>query len=121
MEVQPILELIKDGKWHEVDKIARKLEVSSEEILALAKTLQQLKLVEFDQGKNKIKLISWVRRLLASLHVDNDKEVTCSIILPPKTSIKIQDSSIGNLTKSKLELCLRVNRGIKELAISLFT
>lgn len=118
MSVRTLLELIDDGQWHSFSKLAEKLKASPDEVIEMVKALSGCRVVEHEEKAEKVRLTSWVRNLPAEVEIEEGKVALGSIILPPEGNITIQDTVIINFTDNDLELGVRIDKKLKELAIS---
>lgn len=118
MSTRNLLQLIDDGEWHTLRYLAEKLKASPEKVIEMVKALSGCRVVEHEEKTEKVRLTSWVRNLPAEVEVEEGKVALGSIILPPKGNITIQDTVIINFTDNDLELGVRIDKKLKELAIS---
>ena len=118
MSARTLLKLIDDGEWHSLSDLAEKLKASPDEVIEMVKALSEYRVVEHEEEAEKVRLSSWVRNLPADVEVEEGKVALGSIILPPEGNITIQDTVISNFTDNDLELGIRIDKKLKELAIS---
>lgn len=118
MKTQTLLDLIDDGKWHSLNDLVQKLKAPLNELTKIVKALSECRVIEHEEKTEKVRLRSWVRNLPANIAVEEGKVSVGSIILPPRSNITIQDTVISNFTENDLELAVRIDKKLKELAIS---
>ena len=118
MKTLTVLDLIENGEWHTLQELAQKLEAPLNEVTQTVKLLSKHKIVIHLEETQQVRLSSWIRTLAEDLTAENEKEALGTIILPPKGTITIQSTVISNLTEDDLEIGVRVDRKLKELAIS---
>jgi len=118
LKAQTVLDLIENGEWHTLKELAQRLKVPLNEVIKTVKSLSKHKIVIHLEETQQVRLSSWIRTLAEDLTVENEKEALGTIILPPKGIIAIQDTVISNLTEDDLEIGVRIDRKLKELAIS---
>ena len=118
MKAQTLLDLIDDGEWHSVNDLAKKLKAPLNELINIVKALSEFEVIEHEEKSEKVRLSSWVRNLPADIEVEEGKVTLGSIILPPEGNINIQNTIISNFTEKDLELCVRIDKKLLELAIS---
>lgn len=118
MNASDILRLIDDGKWHSLPDLAEELGAPPDQLAETVKSLSEYNLVEFEEEAERVRLSSWVRKFPAAVEVEEGKPAVGTIIIPPGGSITIQETLISNLTDTDIELSVRIDRKIRELAIS---
>jgi hypothetical protein len=64
MLIDRAAELLKDGKWHRIEKIADLLNQSEQEILRLLNFCAEFKILAFDQTGKKVKIDEGFANLL---------------------------------------------------------
>jgi hypothetical protein len=118
MNTRKLLETIGDGDWHSFADLAQELKTSPDEVTKTVRALSECGVVEYEENAEKVRLSSWVKNLSAEVEVKEGKVAVGSIILPPGGSIRIQDTIISNFTDIDLELGVRIDKKIRELALS---
>jgi hypothetical protein len=110
-----ILSLIEEQKTVDIKQLTKKLEIPLGNLKEILIDLAKYKLVEYNEKTGKIKLPNWLAKI--DREIEELKPATGAIILPKYQEIKIQDFTIGNFTKSDLELKVRLKARLKEIAI----
>jgi hypothetical protein len=110
-----ILSLIEEQKTVDIQQLAKKLEMPLGSLREILTDLSKYKLVEYNEKTSKIKLPNWLTKL--DRQIEKAKPAAGAIILPRYQEVKIQDITIGNFTKSDLELKIRLKARLKEIAI----
>ena len=117
--------LLNDNAWHNPKEIAETLEIPQNKLQRIIQFLAESDLIQQDTTTNQIKLNkNWKTFILNQENKDediegaSDLEAVGTIIIPPKQIIKIQSTRIANLTDSSLELEIRVNKRVADIAIS---
>jgi len=120
MKAQSLLDLIHNGEWHSLNELAQKLNISINEVTKLVETLANFKVVIHLKETQQVKLRSLIRNLPLNLEFNEEKEKVAigTIILPPEGTITIQNTVISNFTEDDLEIGVRINQKLKEIAIS---
>ena len=118
MSARNLLELIEDGEWHSLSELAEKLKASPGDLTEMAKALSECRVVEHEEKAEKVRLTPWAKNLVADVELEEGKVAVGSIILPPEGNVTIQDTVISNFTDNNLELGLRIDKKLRELAIS---
>lgn len=119
-KMEKLIELLKDGKWHSLEEIAEKTEASPEKLEELLKTLSEYQLIQYDRELKAAKLnLSW-KKLEVEEKTKEQKEEKMAlgtIIIPKEHTIIVQNTRISNLTEEELELEIKMDKKIKEIAI----
>jgi DNA-binding IclR family transcriptional regulator len=64
-KIADVLEMLSDGKWHNLQKIRRKMKLTNEQIQQIAQFLEEYEFVTFDETKNEIRIEEAVQKFLA--------------------------------------------------------
>ena len=119
-KMEKLIELLKDGKWHSLEEISEKTEASPEKLEELLKTLSEYQLIRYDRELKAAKLnLSW-KKLEVEEKTKEQKEEKMAlgtIIIPKEHTIIVQNTRISNLTEEELELEIKMDKKIKEIAI----
>jgi len=119
-KMERLIELLKNGKWHSLEEIAEKTEASPEKLEELLKTLSEYQLIRYDRELKAAKLnLSW-KKLEVEEKTKEQKEEKMAlgtIIIPKEHTIIVQNTRISNLTEEELELEIKMDKKIKEIAI----
>jgi len=110
-----ILSIIEEEETYSLKQLAKKLELTKEQLEKILKDLSEHNLVEFNQQTGKVKLSPWLVDI--NREIENIKPATGTIIIPKNQEIKLQDIIIGNFTDTDLELNVRLKTKLKEIAI----
>jgi hypothetical protein len=110
-----ILSLIEEQKTVDIKQLSKKLEISLGNLKEILIDLANYKLIEYNEKTGKIKLPNWLTKI--DREIEELKPATGAIILPRYQEIKLQDLTIGNFTKSDLELKVRLKARLKEIVI----
>lgn len=111
-----ILSAMEEGEKYKVKKLARRLQIPPKNLERILEDLSQHNLVEYDQKCGEVKLASWLAQI--NREMEDLKPAVGTIILPKNQKITLQDIAIGNYTELDLELNVRLDSKIKEIAIS---
>ena len=118
--MERLIELLKDGKWHSLEEIAEKTEASPEKLEELLKTLSEYQLIRYDREVKAAKLnLSWKKLEVEEKTKERKEEKMAlgTIIIPKEHTIIVQNTRISNLTEEELELEIKMDKKIKEIAI----
>jgi len=119
-KMERLIELLKDGKWHSLEEIAEKTEASPEKLEELLKTLSEYQLIRYDRELKAAKLnLSWKKLEVEEKTKERKEEKMAlgTIIIPKEHTIIVQNTRISNLTEEELELEIKMDKKIKEIAI----
>jgi DNA-binding MarR family transcriptional regulator len=111
-----ILSAMEGEERCKVKTLAKKLQIPPKQLERILQDLSQHNLVEYDQKYGEVKLASWLAEI--NREMEDLKPAVGTIILPKNQKINLQDIVIGNYTELDLELNVRLDTKIKEIAIS---
>ena len=109
---------IKDGAWHNIDELSDQLAISTTKLVELSKFLSNRGIINYDENNRKIKIKSLWSLLLPEEEPDIPKTIIANFMIPPQTSINIQSTRISNMSKVNVEVTLRIDNKIREIAIA---
>ena len=117
--MERLIELLKDGKWHSLEEIAEKTEATPEKLEELLETLSEYQLIRYDKELKAAKLnLTWKKlEVEEKFKEEKEKMALGTIIIPREHTIIVQNTRISNLTKEELELEIKMDKKIKEIAI----
>jgi len=110
-----ILSTIEEQEVYDVKYLAKKLQIPLEQLKEILMNMRRHGLIEYDQRTGKVTLPTWLINIERKM--EKMKPATGEMIIPRFQEVKIQDITIGNYTKNDLELRLRLNAKLKEIAI----
>lgn len=120
-KIDYFLSLLGDGAWHNLKELARHSRIPKQRLETLFKLLSETNIVEYETQKDQVK----IKREWQQILKDADKEQQIgksaigSIVIPSKKSVTLQGIRVTNLTEKDLEISMRVNEKLEELAISI--
>lgn len=126
-KLEKLLTLLGDEEWHTQEEVVNALQIPKEKSQIITQFLADADLIICNRETNQIKLNqNWKTLIISQKEQGVEKEVQANlentavgtIIIPPLKAIVIQSTQIANLTDISLELEIRVNRRLKEIAIS---
>jgi hypothetical protein len=122
---EKLLHLLGDNVWHNTDEMAKTLEIQQDKLQQIIKFLTETDLIQHNPSTNQIKLNqNWKTLIIdhkeTNLETQTQPETTAvgSIIIPPQKTLIIQCTRITNLTDNSLELQIRINKKLNEIAIN---
>ena len=110
---------IKDGTWHNIEDLSTSLDLSKNRLTELCKYLADRGLIKFDEETQKIKIQS-IWGLILPKEIEEkkpEKSTLANFIIPPNGNIEIQQTKICNLSNIEIELTVRLEDKITEIAI----
>ena len=79
--IDAVLSLLKDGKWHNLAEIAKKLPSHEFRVEMIVRFLSDYGFVEFDKKGQKVKLNSLTREFIDEIHSVEEEEVMRALSL----------------------------------------
>ena len=64
-QIDDVFYVFGDGKWHEVEEIAKEVALPESKVKKILDFLAEFKFIEFDEGKKKSKATPYGRRILS--------------------------------------------------------
>ena len=124
-KLEKLLDLLSDNVWHNTDEMAKTLEVPQDKLQQIIKSLTEIDLMQHNPSTNQIKLNQNWKTLIIN-HKETNRETQTSpettavgsIIIPPQKTLIIQCTRITNLTDNSLELEIRIDKKLSEIAIN---
>jgi hypothetical protein len=122
-KLEKLLQSLGDNVWHNIDEMAKTLEIPQDKLQQIVKFLTETDLIQHNPSTNQIKLNQNWKTLIVN-HKETDLEAqpettaVGSIIIPPQKTLIIQCTRITNLTDNSLELQIRINKRLNEIAIN---
>jgi hypothetical protein len=109
-----------------VDEITKTLEIPQDKLQQTIKFLTETDLIQHNPATNQIKLSQNWKTLILNQKEPNPETQTANtettavgtIIIPPQKTLIIQCTRISNLTDNSLELEIRINKKLNEIAIN---
>ena len=125
-KLEKLLDLLSDNVWHGISEIGQTLEIPQDKLQQVITFLTETELIQHNPATNQIKLSQNWKTLIINHKETNPETQTQSetttaigtIIMPPKQTLIIQCTRITNLTDNNLELEIRINKKIREIAIN---
>jgi hypothetical protein len=124
-KLEKLLASLGDNVWHNIDEIAKTLEIPLDKLQQVIKFLTETDIIQHNQATNQIKLDQNWKTLIINQKETNPETQTQpeqtavgTIIIPPQKTLIIQCTRITNLTDNSLELEIRINKRLNEIAIN---
>lgn len=120
MSIEKLFTLLKDGAWHGITELADQTGTETNKLIEYSQFLAGQGIAKYEDKTQRIKIEPEWSRLLPDLsQLSEPKTTMATFIIPPETSINVQSTSITNNSKIELEVTLRINNRIREIAITL--
>jgi hypothetical protein len=120
LSIDRFFTLIKDGDWHGIDELPDELGLSMSKIMELTKFLSDHGLLRYDEKTRRIKIEPMWKLLLPEEYEPTEPKITlATFIIPPESSIEVQSTQIRNLSNVEIEVNLRINNKIREVAMKI--
>ncbi|MEM3597239.1 MAG: hypothetical protein QXJ53_03850 [Candidatus Bathyarchaeia archaeon] len=129
-KLEKLLALLSDNVWHNITDVAKTLEIPREKANQIVAFLAQADMIQHNPATNQIKLNQNWKTLIIN-QKENPQEpqtqaqtpqqettAVGTIIIPPQKTLIIQCTRITNLTDTSLELEIRINKKLNEIAIN---
>lgn len=117
MPIDKFFAVIRKGAWHSIDQLSDQLALPTSKLIEFAKFLSERGMLKFEEKTQRIKIEPIWKLLLPTEESTEPKPTIATFIIPPETSINVQSTHISNLSNIELEVNLRINDKIKEVAI----
>lgn len=120
-KLEIFLTLLSDNVWHNVDETAKTLRIPRDKFQETITFLTEAELIQRNPATNQIKLNQNRKTLLLyPKETQAQPETTAlgTIIIPPQKTLIVQFTRISNLTDVDLELEIRIDEEIREIAIN---
>jgi hypothetical protein len=111
--------------WHNADEIVNVLEIPQSKFQELVKFLTETDIVYYNAATNQIKLNQdWKMPFIncketnPETQTQHENMAVGTIIIPPQKTLIIQCTRITNLTDMSLELEIRIDKKLREIAIN---
>jgi hypothetical protein len=110
--------VIRDGAWHNVNELSEQLGIPVEKMSEFSKVLAEHGLLKQDEKTNRVRMEPvWKLLLPEEDTLPEPKTTVATFIIPPESSIDIQSTHICNISNTEIEVSLRIDNKIKEVAI----
>jgi hypothetical protein len=122
-KLEKLLNLLSDNVWHNIDEMAKTLEIPQDKLQQIIKFLTETDMIQHNPATNQIKLDQNWKTLIINQKETNpetqqETSAVGTIIIPPQKTLIIQCTRITNLTDNSLELEIRINKKLNEIAIN---
>jgi len=120
LAAEKIFSLLKDEAWHSVAELSEQTEIEANKIIEYSQFLAGKAIVQYDDQNQRVKVEpEWSRVFPDEAELAEPRSSVANFIIPGKTSVVVQSTRISNLTGIDLEVTVRINKKIREVAINL--
>lgn len=120
MNAEKIFAVLKDEAWHTVAELAEQTEIEANKLIEYSQFLAGKGIVIYEDKNQRIKIEpEWSHLLPDETELLEPRSIVATFIIPGETSVEVQSTRISNLTKIDLEVTLRINNRLREVAINL--
>jgi hypothetical protein len=119
-KIDRFLNLIQDGTWHSLGTLSRNFKTPEKKLENLSELLAGPKIVEYNPGKSQVKIGKRWQKFIDNTGTEGGSEKTAvgTVVLPPKRAVTVQGVQMTNLLKKEIEISMKLNARIREIAIS---
>ena len=120
MNAEKIFTLLKDEAWHSLAELSEMTEIEANKLVEYSQFLAGKGIVKYEDQNQRIKIEpEWSRLFPDETELVEPRSTVANFIIPGKTSVVVQSTRISNLSRIELEVTVRVNNRIREVAINL--
>lgn len=118
MSVDTFFAAIKNGAWYSIDDLSVQLAISTVKLEELSRFLSNHGLIKYEEETRRIMIQpTWKLLLPAEEQPKLAKTIVANFVIPPHASIDIQSTHISNMSNVEVEVTLRIDNKIREVAI----
>lgn len=118
-KLQKLFGILGDNEWHSLNHITGELDITESKFEQMVSLLKEADVIQHDQTSNQIRLNQgWNSFLVCPEEISSASGMIGTIIVSPQQSLIIQCTRITNLTDTSLELEVRGDKKLREIAIN---
>jgi hypothetical protein len=119
-KIDRFLNQIQDGTWHSLKTLAKNFKTPKKKLETLSELLAGPNIVEYNPEKSQVKIGKRWQKLLDNTDPEGKSEKTAvgTVVLPPERTVTVQGVQMTNLLKKEIEISMKLNAKVKEIAIS---
>jgi len=119
-KLDDFLSLIKDGEWHSLTQLSKKLLLPTEQLAKISETLSEQGLIQYREEARLVRINPEWSSVLSEADEEEaeHKPTVGTVIIPSQESVTIQNVRITNVTEKEVELWIKVCKKLTEIAIS---
>lgn len=123
IRLERLLSLLSDNVWHNVDEVTEIMDIPQDRLQQLIRFLADADLIQYNYATNQVRINQDWKTLYANQKIQeqghSEEMAVGTIIIPPQKTLIIQCTRITNLTDASLELEIRIDKKLREIAISM--
>lgn len=118
MSLDRFFTILKNGAWHSVDELSEELGLTTRKLTELSRFLSDRGLITYEDKTERIRIKPVWKLLLPEGKEPQERKATlATFIIPPESSIQVQSTQISNLSGVEMEVSLRIDNKIREVAV----
>jgi len=118
LSIDTFFTAIKDGTWHNINELSNQLATSTTKLSELSNFLADYGLIKYEKNNQTIKIQRlWKLTLPKEEETKKTSPNIANLIISPHSSINVQSTKISNLSNIEIEVIIRVDDQIREIAI----
>jgi hypothetical protein len=118
LSIDTIFAAIKNGAWHSIDELSVQLAISTVKLEELSRFLSNHSLLKYEEETRRIMIQpTWSILFPTEEEPKIPKPIVANFVIPPHVSIDIQSTHISNMSNVEVEVTLRIDNKIREVAI----
>jgi len=120
LDVEKFFAFLKDETWHSVAELSEQTETVADKLVEYSQFLAGKGIVKYDDQNQRVKIEpEWSHMFPDETELAEPRSTVANLIIPGKTSVVIQSTRISNLSRIELEVTVRIDKRIREVAINL--
>ncbi len=101
-----------------MDELSVGLGIPTSKLDELARLLSKRGLITYEEKNRRIKIQPMWMLLLPEEEPNEPKKIVATFIIPPQASIDVHSTKISNISNVELEVNLRIDNKIREIALA---
>ena len=120
MGIERFFAILKDDAWHSVGELSEQTGTEADKLVEYSQFLDGKGIVKYDGQNQRVKVEpEWSHLLPDETELAELRSSVANFIIPGRTSVVVQSTRISNLSNIELEVTVRINKRIREVAINL--
>ena len=118
-KIDRFLNLIQDGTWHSLKTLSRSFKTPKKRLENLSQLLVEPNILEYNPKRSQVRISKRWQRLLENTDTErrSEKAAVGTVVLLPERTVIVQGVLMTNLLKKKIEISMKLNARVKEIAI----
>jgi len=119
LDIERFFAILKDEAWHSVAELSEQTGIEADRLVEYSQFLAGKGVVTYEDKNQRIKIKpEWNHLLPDETELAEPRSTVGNFIIPGKTSIVVQSTRISNLSSIDLEITVRINKRVREVAIN---